>query len=116
MRSKNYEKFMKIAICEAENSLKDGKKGFGAVIAKNGELFSAAHRSGITDSDPTAPAEIMAIGQALGEGVDLKQCSVFATHEPCLMCAGAVIWAKVPERVYGVSIADSIKKGRTMIN
>lgn len=117
MRSEDYEKFMKIAIEEARNSLKEGNKGFGAVVVKNEEVIAKAHDTEVTDLDPTAHAEMNAIRKAskkMAKG--LTGCVIISTHEPCPMCTGAIIWAKVSEIVYGVSIRDSMRLSRTMIN
>lgn len=117
MRSEDYQEFMKIAIEEAKNSLKEGNKGFGSVLVKNGEIVAAAHDSEVTDSDPTAHAEMNVIRKVSRRlGKDLAGCVVVSTHEPCPMCMGAIIWAKVSEIVYGVSIRDSMKLGMTMID
>jgi len=111
------KKIMKIAIEEARNSLKEGNKGFGAVLIKNGKIIERAHDTEVTDSDPTAHAEMNLIRKASQKyDENLTECIVISTHEPCPMCTGAMIWAKVSEIVYGVPIADSMRLGRTMIN
>ena len=117
MTSKNYEEFMKIAIEEAKTSLKEGNKGFGAVVAKGGRVIVSAHDTEVTRQDPTAHAEINTIRKALKiYRKDLTGCLIVSTHEPCPMCTGAIIWSNISEVVYGVSIRDSIKAGRKMIN
>lgn len=117
MRSKYYEKFMEIAIEEARISLKEGNKGFGAVLVKDEKAIAQAHDTEVTDSDLTAHAEINVIRKASKNyGEDLAGCILFSTHEPCPMCTGALIWAKVSEVVYGASIRDTVKLGRTMIH
>jgi tRNA(Arg) A34 adenosine deaminase TadA len=58
MRKKNYEEFMRIAIKEATISLKEGNNGFGAVLVKDSRIIATAHDSEVTDSDPTAHAEM----------------------------------------------------------
>ncbi len=113
-----YEGFMKAAIREAELSLQEGNKGFGAVLVRNGEIFARVHDSEATESDPTAHAELKLIRDAcrkLGTG-SLSDCIIVSTHEPCPMCTGAIVWARVSEIVYGTSIARSTSQGRTMID
>jgi tRNA(adenine34) deaminase len=113
----DHEKFMKIAIEEARNSLKEGNKGFGAVLVKDGKIIAKAYDTEVTDLDPTTHAEMSVIRKVSKKyGKDLTGCVVISTHEPCAMCTGAIIWAKVSGIVYGVSIKDSKKLGRTMID
>ena len=59
-----YEGFMEVAIREAELSLQEGNKGFGAVLVKNGTIFARTHDSEVTESDPTAHAEMKLIREA----------------------------------------------------
>ena len=118
MRSQeDFEKFMKIAIEEARNSFKEGNKGVGAVLVKNGEIIATAHDTVLTDLDPTAHAEMNVIRKVSKKyGKDLTGFVVVSTLEPCPMCTGAIVWAKVSEIAYGTSIRDSMRLGRTMIN
>ena len=112
------EEFMSVAIKEAELSLQEGNKGFGAVLVRNGTIFARTHDSEVTESDPTAHAEMKLIREAckkLGKS-DLSDCVIVSTHEPCPMCTGAIVWARVSEIIYGTSIATSKKQGRTMID
>lgn len=109
--------FMEIAIALAEQSLREGNNGFGAVIVKDGSIIAAAHDTEDTDQDPTAHAEINAIrlaGKQLGK--KLHSCTLVSTHEPCPMCAAAILWAGIPAVAYGVSIGDTITQGRKRIN
>jgi len=117
MRNVDYERFMRVALEEARISLKEGNKGFGAVLVKDGKAIVRAHDTEIEDSDPTAHAEINAIKKASKKhGKDLTGCVIISTHEPCPMCTGAIIWAKISEIVYGCSVKDTIKLGRTMVD
>lgn len=113
-----HEGFMEVAIREAELSLREGNKGFGAVLVRDGAVFASAHDSEVTESDPTAHAEMKLVREAcknLGRS-DLSDCVIVSTHEPCPMCTGAIVWARVSEIVYGASITASKKQGRTMID
>ena len=117
MTNKQYEEFMKIAIEEAKTSLKEGNKGFGAVVTKDGRIIASAHDTEVTDQDSTAHAEINAIRRASKiYRKDLTGCLIISTHEPCPMCTGSIIWSNISEVVYGASIRESIKAGRNMIN
>ncbi len=113
------EKFMRLAIQEAKESLKISEKlAFGAVIAKDNELISAAHNNVKISHDPTAHAEINAIRKAceLLQTHDLSGCVLYTTCEPCPMCFTACWWAKISRIVYGISISDVIEKGQRQIN
>ena len=117
-RKEHYAKFMAVALEEAKRSLREGNKAFGAVLVKDGTILERTHDTEVTDSDPTAHAEMKLIRLAamrnLGKGIE--GCTVVSTHEPCPMCAGALVWAKVSEIVYGTSIEQSKKLGRTMVD
>ena len=111
------EIFMLLAIEEAMMSLREGNCGFGAVIAKNNELIAKAHDTERTNGDSTAHAEMTVIRSASDKlGRDLSGCVLIATHEPCPMCATAVIWSGITEIAFGYSIKDAIKQGRKRID
>ena len=110
------EKYMKLALEEAKISLLEGNNGFGAVIIKDEQIISSAHDMEDTESDPTSHAEINAIKEASRKsGKNLAGCILISTHEPCPMCATAVIWSGISEIAYGYSIKDAIKQGRKRI-
>lgn len=110
------EKYMKIAITEAKQSLREGNHGFGALIIKDKTILAQAHDTEETDRDPTLHAEINVIRKASARlGKDLSGCILISTHEPCPMCAGAIIWACIPHIVYGYGIADAVRQGRSRI-
>jgi len=111
------ERIMKIAIHEAEISLKEGNHGFGAVIVKDNEILSQAHDEEETLCDPTSHAEINAIKRAAKIiGKNLSKCMIVSTHEPCPMCSSAIVWSGIVEVAYGYSIEQSIEQGRKRIN
>jgi tRNA(Arg) A34 adenosine deaminase TadA len=114
----NYAGFMTIALREAKKSLKEGNKGFGAVLVKDSRILGRTHDTEVTDSDPTAHAEIKLIRFAArrGLGKELESSILVSTHEPCPMCTGAIIWAGISEVVYGTSVQTSRRLGRTMVN
>ncbi len=116
-KEKLLQDLMHVAIEEAKASLREGNSGFGAVIAKNGEIIARAHDTDNTDDDPTAHAEIKAIREASRRlGRNLQGCLLVATHEPCPMCATAALWAGIDEVGFGYSIKDAIKQGRRRID
>jgi len=75
----------------------------GALIVRAGYVLGAGHNRTITDADPTAHAEVVAIRQAASEVGDwrLLDCTLYVTLEPCAMCAGAIVLARIPRVVYG---------------
>lgn len=112
-----YEEFMRIAVEEAKESLRENNHGFGAVIIFNGEIISRSHDKETTLNDPTFHAELDAIRSASKKlKRKLDGCTIISTHEPCPMCAAAIIWSGISEVVFGYGIPDSIKDGRKRIN
>lgn len=107
-------KYMKAAYDEALKSIERGEGGpFGAVIVKDGEIIAAAHNQVLATCDPTMHAEIAAIRSAtrkLGR-FRLNDCSIYTTCEPCPMCLGAIIWARIPEVYFGANRQDAENAG-----
>ena len=99
----NHEKFMRLALDEAKKALAKGEVPIGAVIVCKEHVVARAHNLTETLTDPTAHAEMQAITIAASElgGKYLTQCTLYVTVEPCVMCAGALGWAQVPQVVYG---------------
>ena len=94
---------MRLALAEAEKAAALGEVPVGAVVAKDGEPVAVAHNTRETGKNATHHAELLAIDaacRALG-GWRLWQCTLYVTLEPCPMCAGAIINARVPVVVYG---------------
>lgn len=108
---------MKVALEEAKQALKEGNKGYGAVIVSRGKIVAKAHNTEVTDRDPTSHAEINVIRKAAKKlrGANLKGSTIVATHEPCPMCSAACIWAGVSKIVYGASMKETAKLGRRRI-
>jgi len=97
--------FMKKALQEAEKARQDGEVPVGAVIVCNNAVIAKAHNQVERLSDITAHAEILAITSAsnyLGSKY-LDECTLYVTLEPCVMCAGALKWARLGRVVYGAS-------------
>jgi tRNA(Arg) A34 adenosine deaminase TadA len=99
---------MQLAIKEAIKTRQKGDYAIGAVIVKDGKILAKAGNRIKLDIDPTQHAEIVAIRKAsklLGTR-HLEGCILYTTHEPCPMCASAIIWAKMKGVVFGSNIAD----------
>ena len=104
------ELFLEAALRAAQRALEAGEVPVGAVIVCDGTIIAEGWNRNLTDDDPTAHAEIVALRQA-GAAVGnhrLNDCELFATIEPCAMCAGAMIHARIKRLVYG---ADDPKAG-----
>lgn len=96
---------MRLAYQEAEAALAEDEVPIGAVIVHNERVIASAHNQRERLRDPTAHAEMIAITQAaesLGSW-RLEGCSLYVTLEPCPMCAGAMVQARVEELIYGAS-------------
>jgi tRNA(adenine34) deaminase len=99
----NEDYFMRLALREAELASSHGDVPIGAVVVRNGELIGAAHNERELRQDPTAHAEILALreaAQALGSWRVLDA-TIYVTLEPCAMCAGAIVLARVERVVFG---------------
>jgi len=99
------ESMMREALGEAVAAAADGEVPVGAVVVLNGRIIARGRNRSIQASDPTAHAEILALRDAAREcqNYRLPGTTVYATVEPCAMCAGALIWARVDRLVYGTS-------------
>jgi len=98
-----YDTIMQAALEQARLAWQAGDVPIGAVIVRDGQVLAAAHNRRIIDADPTAHAEMLAIRQAASALGDwrLTDCTLAVTLEPCCMCAGAIVLARVPRLVYG---------------
>ncbi len=103
------EKFMVIALEEARAATAEGNYPFGAVIAREGRLIASGHNHMESENDPTAHGEVAAIRAACRalETASLEGSTLYTTAEPCLMCTGAVIAAKIERVVIGATWADA---------
>lgn len=104
------ERFMQMALQEANMARAEGEIPIGSVIVCKGRVIARAHNLTETLHDVTAHAEMQAITSAadmLG-GKYLQDCTLYVTVEPCIMCAGAIGWAQIKRIVYG---AADIKRG-----
>jgi tRNA(adenine34) deaminase len=99
------EYFMRLALREAERASEHGDVPIGAVVVRGGEVIAAGRNERELRQDPTAHAEILALreaAQALGSWRVLET-TLYVTLEPCAMCAGAIVLARVPRVLYGAS-------------
>lgn len=97
--------WMELALEQARLAEQAGEVPVGALIIKQGEIVGRGHNRNLLDNDPTAHAEIVALRQAgsrLGNH-RLTGCVMYATIEPCAMCAGAMVHARLDRLVYGAS-------------
>jgi tRNA(adenine34) deaminase len=99
------EYFMHLALREAELALEHEDVPIGAVVVRDGEVIAAAHNEREVRQDPTAHAEVLALREAASVtgGWRVLDAILYVTLEPCAMCAGAIVLARVPRVVYGAS-------------
>lgn len=103
MRDDKY--FMQIALDEAQKSLLEDEVPVGAVIVYQDEIIARGHNLIRTRKDPTAHAELIAISAASRylQYERLLDCSLYVTLEPCAMCAGAIVWARIKRLIFGAT-------------
>jgi tRNA(adenine34) deaminase len=99
------ERFMKIALAEAARAAEHGDVPIGAVVVHAGEVLAAAGNERELRKDPTAHAEVLVLREAAAKlgGWRVPGGSLYVTLEPCAMCAGAIVLARVPRVVYGTA-------------
>jgi tRNA(adenine34) deaminase len=104
-------RFMRMALRQAEMAAEAGEVPCGAVIVKDGEVIGKAHNQTETLNDPTAHAEILAITQATQAVGNwrLNGAVMYVTKEPCPMCAGALVLARIEKVIWGMT--DPIRGG-----
>lgn len=100
-----HDHYMRLALAEAEAALEAEEVPVGAVIVHGERVIASAHNQREQLSDPTAHAEMIAITQA-AQALDdwrLEGCTLYVTLEPCIMCCGAILQARIPIVVYGAT-------------
>jgi tRNA(adenine34) deaminase len=97
------EYFMEIAFKEAERAFRQDEVPIGAIITHGNTIIGKGYNQVETLKDPTAHAEIIAITSAANylESKWLEECTLYVTLEPCAMCAGAIVLARIPTLVFG---------------
>lgn len=105
MMESEHERFMRAALEEAQAAMEEGEAPVGAVMVRAGRLIARAHNQREQLRDPTAHAEMIAITQAAAAigSWRLEDCTLYVTLEPCPMCAGAIVQARIPRVVYGAA-------------
>ena len=95
--------WMSHALDRARAAPAQGEVPVGAVVVRAGHVLGEAHNRTVTDADPTAHAEVLAIRRAAEVIGDwrLIDCTLYVTLEPCAMCCGAIVLARIPRVVYG---------------
>ena len=110
------EKWMKVAISEALLAMEENEIPVGAVLVKENKLIAQAHNRPIINSDPTAHAEIEVLRKAGKKLMNyrLPKTTLYVTLEPCAMCLGAMIHARIERVVFGASDPKSGVCGSTI--
>lgn len=100
-----HEHYMQLALEQAQQALAANEVPVGAVIVQGQRVIAAAHNQREMLRDPTAHAEMLAITQAANYLGDwrLEGCTLYVTLEPCIMCCGAILLARIPTVVYGAT-------------
>ena len=107
-------KYMNVAKQLADENLITNVGGpFGACVVKNGEIIGRGSNHVLSNNDPTAHAEIMAIRDACNniESYDLSDCEIYTSCYPCPMCLSAIMWANIRTIYYGNTKEDAAKIG-----
>ena len=110
MGTEAVDRWMEVALEEARQAAREGEVPVGAVVVRDGELVARDHNRSIQRSDPTAHAEILVLRRA-GRRLSnyrLTGTDLYVTLEPCAMCAGALVWARVERLFYA---APDLKAG-----
>lgn len=113
--NKQHERFMEMALHEAEKASELGEVPVGAIIVAQGRVIARAHNLTQQLNDVTAHAEMQAITAAADYigGKYLTGCTIYVTLEPCVMCAGALAWSQIDKIVFG---ASDTKRGFSIVS
>jgi tRNA(adenine34) deaminase len=97
------EHFMRLALKEAENAFNENEIPVGAVLVKENRVIAVSHNKRETNTDPTAHAEVLVLREGASKIKDwrLTDMVLYVTKEPCVMCAGAMVNARLGRLVYG---------------
>ncbi len=101
--NENDHVWMRVALDLARSGGETGEVPVGAVVVKDGQIIGRGYNHPISSHDPTAHAEIMALREAAThlQNYRLNDCTLVVTMEPCVMCAGAILHARIKRVVYG---------------
>jgi len=116
MQPRDDAAWMQLALEQAALAAAAGEVPVGALVIKDGEIIGQGHNRNLLDSDPTAHAEVVALRQAAARlgNHRLTGCTMVATIEPCSMCAGALIHARIARLVYGAADPKAGAAGSTV--
>lgn len=100
---------MRMAIALSEKNIDKGGGPFGAVIVRDGKVIAAAANRVVPNNDPTAHAEVLAIREACAKlgTFNLKDCTIYASCEPCPMCLSAIYWAGISHICFANTKSDA---------
>lgn len=116
MTPREDEKWMRMALAEAQKAADEGETPVGAVLVAGGELIAAGHNAREAKHDVTSHAEMETIRAAASKKGDwrLSDMTLYVTLEPCPMCAGAILAARIPRVVYGAKDATAGAMGSVL--
>ena len=100
-----HDRWMRVALQLARQAFEEGEVPIGAIVVHNNQIIGEGYNQRETLNDPTAHAEMIAITQA-AQSLDswrLLDCTIYVTLEPCPMCAGAIVLARIPTVIYGTT-------------
>ena len=111
MKTHEDEKFIRLAFDQARKAVEAGNEPFGAVLVKDGEVVAYGQNKINTESDPTYHAETGLIRDYCHEArvTDLSEYTLYTSCEPCVMCAGCMVWAKLGRMVYSITVEQLLK-------
>jgi len=97
------ESFMREALLEAKRAAENNEVPVGAVVVSDNKILSRSHNGTISLNDPTAHAEILAVREAcrIKENYRIPGCDLYVTLEPCVMCLGAILQARIRRLIFG---------------
>ena len=103
---KEHEKFIRLAFDQAHRSVEAGNEPFGAVLVKDGEVVAYGQNKINTESDPTYHAETGLIRDYCHQArvTDLSDYTLYTSCEPCVMCAGCMVWSGLGRMIYSITV------------
>lgn len=111
MINKEDEKFMRMAFEQARLAVKAGNEPFGAVLVRDGRVVAYGQNKINTENDPTYHAETGLIRDYCHESgvTDLSDYILYTSCEPCVMCAGCMVWSKLGKMIYGITVEQLLR-------